>query len=258
MPNPSPSPTSPDPAHDALALAAVALIKPRTIVGLGTGRAAARAVRTLALRNDRENLDLTCVATSNATELLARSLNLRVVPLNDVSKVDLLFDGADEVDPALHMIKGGGAAMTRERIVAHACLNSGGSTIYLIDDSKLSKRLGEKRLLPIEIIPLARQSVLRALAQLGLTPPPNHPDPLRRTQTSHNTPGEPVITDNAGHVLDLPIPADAAQSPAKLNALAQTLRQIPGIIDHGLFISECQTLAVEDPTGKVHITTRTA
>ncbi|MBL0871525.1 MAG: ribose 5-phosphate isomerase A [Phycisphaerales bacterium] len=253
---------APDPASDALANAAVALIKPRSIVGLGTGRAAARAVRTLALRNQRENLDLTCVSTSNATELLARSLNLRVVPLNDVSRIDLLFDGADEVDPALHMIKGGGAAMTRERIVAHACLQSGGSTIYLIDDSKLSNHLGEKRLLPIEIIPLARVSVLRDLAQLGLVPSPNHPDPLRRTQSSlgsaPNPLAEPTITDNAGHVLDLPIPANIARSPAALKNLAQTIRQIPGIIDHGLFITECQTLATEDPTGKVHITTRRA
>jgi ribose 5-phosphate isomerase A len=215
---------------DALAQAAIAPIRSGMVVGLGTGRAAARCVRALGDRARAERLDITCVVTSKATEALARELGLRVVSLNSVDHVDYLFDGADEVDPQLRMIKGGGGAMTRERIVAHACIASGGRTTFVIDDTKLVPRLGHARLLPVEVLPDARELVSRELRRMGLT----------------STQRAAITTDNGGEVLDATLPAGS-----DLESLAAQLKALPGMIDHGLFLIECHRLLVEDAGGHV-------
>lgn len=239
------SPTAaPDPLADSLALAVVSHIRSGMTVGLGTGRAAARGVRTLAAMATRDHLTLTCVSTSIATAALAASLGLRVVDLNNVDRIDILFDGADEVDPHLHMIKGGGGAMTRERIVAHACLASGGQCLYMIDHAKRSPRLGQNRLLPVEVLPLAHHAALRALIKLGLIDPPV--GALRRS-----TDGKPILTDNAHLVLDLTLPAALVDTAAATATLAKAIKSLPGVLDHGLFVDECSTLFVEDASGIV-------
>ena len=114
--------------QDLLATAAVKDIISGMKVGLGTGRAATRAIRALAQRAAAERLDLRCVATSQASHDLAATLGLVVGSLEEIGRLDFLFDGADEVDPALQMIKGRGGAMTREKIVAHASARR----VYLI------------------------------------------------------------------------------------------------------------------------------
>lgn len=222
---------------DALAAAAIEPITSGMVVGLGTGRAAARAVRALGERAARERLTLTCVSTSRATAELAASLGLRVVDLNEVERIDYLFDGADEVDDGLRMIKGGGAAMTRERIVARVCLDSGGTCVYLVDGSKLSARLGARRAVPVEVLPLARWSVRRTLEALGIA------STLRTGES-----GQPILTDNGGEVLDAALPS-ARAGPGALDGLASSIKALPGVVDHGLFLTECRVLLVEHHGG---------
>lgn len=213
------------PSRDPLALAAVAEVAPGMVVGLGTGRAASRAVRALSEKVIREGIEITCVATSRATECLAEELGLRLLPMEDTAHLDLLFDGADEADPALRMIKGRGGAMTRERIVARATARR----LYLLQREKMSPRLGTRASLPIEVIPFAKASVTERLRALGLNPE------IRRDEA-----GRAAETDNANLILDagLPAAADPESIAAALNALA-------GVVDHGLFLDEADELIVE-------------
>jgi len=215
---------------DALAAAAVSPVRPGMVVGLGTGRAAARGIRALADRATAEPLGITCIATSLASAQLASSLGLTVAPLAEASHVDYLFDGADEVDPAIRMIKGRGGAMTRERIVAAMA----DRCVYLVDDSKLVTRLGERAPLPVEVIPEAVGEVRAALVRLGL-----NTAPLRAA-----TDGSPARTDNGNMILDVPLPPII-----DVDALGAALDHVPGIVDHGLFLTEASEVIVESATG---------
>lgn len=216
---------------DALAVAAVAPIGTGMIVGLGTGRAASRAVRALAQRVRDEGLDVDCVSTSVASAELGRSLGLKIRPFADVQRVDYLFDGADEVDRELRMLKGKGGAMTREKMVARAS----DRRVYLVDDSKLVGRLGEKSRLPVEVLPFGLASVRRAIEHLGLK------GPVRTTET-----GLPYETDNGCCVIDALLTVDA-----HVGALAQELNGVPGVIGHGLFLTEAQEVIVERRDGTI-------
>jgi len=220
--------------QDALAQAAVAPIEAGMLVGLGTGRAAARAVQALALRVATSGLRVSCVATSKATEKLAGELGLRLIEPSGVSRVDYLFDGADEVDPGLRMTKGGGGAMTRERIIAAMAWRR----VYMIDEGKLVARLGERAKLPVEVVTTARQLVARVLEELGLE------------GTYRVLPGgrEEFLTDNGALVLDAKLP-EAMSGAAGLETLAVRLRAVPGVVDHGLFLRECEELLVEPAGG---------
>lgn len=236
---PPATPGQAQPSDDALASAAVAPIASGMVVGLGTGRAAARAIRALAARRMREGLEITCVATSLASEALARELGLTVVDLNDAPRPDYLFDGADEVDPRLNLIKGGGAAMTRERIVAQATMAAGGRRVYIVGADKLSTRLGERQRLPVEVLPMALQSLGDSLQSLGL-------DPQQRVGPDD----EPVVTDNGALILDLTIPPERAADDDSLDRVAGLLDCLAGVVDHGLFLDECAELLIEHPAAE--------
>lgn len=214
------------PQSDPLALAAVAEVRAGMLVGLGTGRAASRAVRALGERVRRESLDISCVATSRATESLAEDLGLTLLPMGETARLDLLFDGADEADALLQMIKGRGGAMTRERIVARAAARC----VYLVQREKLSPRLGTRAPVPVEVIPFALASVAARLESLGM------PGTLRRDDA-----GRPIATDNGNHIIDAPVPPDSA-----LESLASALDAVAGVVDHGLFLSEADEIIVED------------
>ncbi len=216
---------------DLLASAAVKDIISGMKVGLGTGRAATRAIRALAQRAAAERLDLRCVATSQASHDLAATLELVVGSLEEIGRLDFLFDGADEVDPALQMIKGRGGAMTREKIVAHASARR----VYLIQSDKLSSRLGEKAPLPIEPNASDLELVRQGLHAIGLE------GPVRLKAD-----GKPYKTDNGNPVIDAPLPAglDVVRLGASLDSLA-------GVVGHGLFLSEANDVLIEDAEGKV-------
>ncbi len=216
--------------NDTLAAAAVAPVRSGMVVGLGTGRAAARGIRSLADRVNAESLSITCIATSLASTQLASSLGLTVTPLAEASHVDYLFDGADEVDPAIRMIKGRGGAMTRERIVAAMA----DRRVYLIDDSKLVTRLGERAPLPVEVIPEAVGEVRAALARLGL-----NEAPLRAAAD-----GSAARTDNGNAIMDVPLPPTIDP-----DVLGPALDHVPGVVDHGLFLTEADEVIVESAAG---------
>ena len=222
--------------QDLLAAAAVKDIVSGMAVGLGTGRAATRAIRALAQRAATERLALRCVATSQASHDLAATLGLTVGSLEEIGPLDFLFDGADEVDPALRMIKGRGGAMTREKIVAHASARR----MYLIQSSKLSSRLGEKAPLPIEVLASDLAAVRQTLRTIGLE------GPIRLKAD-----GTPYKTDNGNPVIDAPLPSDldVVQLGARLDKLS-------GVVGHGLFLTEASDVLIEDADGKVSRRTR--
>ncbi len=199
-----------DELKDAVAAAAIDEIQPwlerNTILGIGTGSTANRFIDRLAkLRDDFKG----AVASSEASAERLRGHGIEVYELNSVGSVPYYIDGADEVNAYLHMIKGGGAALTREKIVA-ACADK---FICIADASKKVERLGEFPL-PVEVIPMARSYVARELVKLGA-------DPVYR---------EGVVTDNGNQIIDCFefMIDDPVATEARLNAIV-------GVVTNGLF-----------------------
>ena len=215
---------------DRLASMAVEGVRAGMVVGLGTGRAAARAIKALARRVRTEGMKIRTVSTSRGSEELALALGLFVEGFGSVDRVDYLFDGADEVDPRLRMIKGGGGAMTREKIVAREAKRR----VYLVDESKLVARLGEKRPVPIEVVEFAAEAVIRRLGHLGMRG-------VIRCE------GERIVrTDNGNVIVDAAM--DASHEPEQI---ADALDRISGVVEHGLFLSEADEVLVERAGGVV-------
>ncbi len=220
--------SQPPQAVDALAEAAVAEIKSGMIVGLGTGRAASRGIRALSERVANEGLDVQCVPTSHVTETLARALQLKLADFAMLERVDYLFDGADEVDPQMRMLKGGGGAMVRERMVARVA----DRRVYIIDESKLVDRLGQRTTLSVAVLAFGLASVRARLRDLGLH------GVVRRTLDGHL-----FLTDNGCLVIDVTLPdCDVAERAADLNDIA-------GVVDHGIFLDEADEIIIETPKG---------
>lgn len=225
-----------DPAKDAAARAAVALVQSGMKLGLGTGSTAKVFVDRLAARVHAEGMDLICASTSKATAEQARGLGLVVEDLNDIGWLDLTIDGADEVDPDLNLIKGGGAAHLREKIVATAS----DRMVVIADQGKVVDRLGAFKL-PVEVIGFGwkttRARIERALARLDLG---GRPVILRERD------GQPVITDEGNLILDLDLGAipDAER-------LARTLSGIAGVVEHGLFLDICNLAIIGRADGSV-------
>lgn len=194
------------------------------VIGLGTGRAAAGFVRELGERV-RNGLQVRGIPTSRATESLARSLGIPLIGFEEVAAVDLAVDGADEVDPERHLIKGHGGALVRERVVAAAASRF----VVLVGPEKLSHRLGDKRSVPVEAIPFAAPQVRRALARMGA-------DAEIRVESE----GDPFVTDN-GNLL-----VNASFGPiAQPAALHRQILEIPGVLDSGLFAGMADEVLVE-------------
>ena len=201
---------------------ALDLIRDGQVIGLGTGSTAKFAIEGLG-RLVRDGLSVKGVPTSVATERLARELAIPLVNLNEAGVVDVTLDGADEVDSDFNMIKGGGGALTREKLVALASVKR----IILVDESKLVSRLGQSRLLPIEVLPFAWTLAARLLTGLGCV----------ASLREHD--GVPFVTDNGNHILDCafgPI-EDAA-------TLEKRIKLLPGVIECGLFIGIADTLVI--------------
>ena len=228
------SPT--DTAKNAAAIAAVALVQDGMRLGLGTGSTAAFMVRRLAERVQAEGLQMRYAATSQATADLAESLGLKIEALDDIGWLDMTLDGADEVDPDLNLIKGGGAALLREKIVA--CASD--RMVVMADGRKVVETLGAF-LLPVEVIPFGwqttRQLVLRVLADLDLAD---------RAVVRRMRDGAPVLTDEGNYILDLAL--EAIPDPA---ALSVSLNALPGVVENGLFLGICDLAIIGKPDGSV-------
>ena len=211
-------------SHSEIAARAASWAEPGTVVGLGTGRMASAFVREVGARV-REGLRIRGIPTSRPTERLARSLGIPLVDFDEAASVDLAVDGADEVDPDHHLIKGHGGALARERVVAAAASRF----VVLVGPEKLSPRLGARRSVPVEAIPFAAPRVRRALESLGA-------EALVRTDPD----GRPFLTDNGNRIVNAAFGEIA--DPA---ALHRRIREIPGVLDTGLFVGMADLVLVE-------------
>ena len=196
---------------------AVEFIKSGMVLGLGTGSTAAYAVKQIAKRLKAGDLmNIVGIPTSIRTEKLARELDIPLGELNAQPAIDVTIDGADEVDPHLNLIKGGGGALLREKVVAQASRRN----IIVVDESKLSPRLGTRWALPIEVIPFAAKAEENFLKLLGATVS------LRLDEQ-----GQPYQTDQHNYIFD----ANFGEI-ANPNRLAAKLNERAGIAEHGLFL----------------------
>jgi ribose 5-phosphate isomerase A len=213
---------------------AVQYVQSGMVVGLGTGSTAIFATRRIAeLINDGTLKEIVGFATSNVIWKEARHLGIPLMEQAMPSKIDLTIDGADEVDPKFNLIKGGGGALFREKIVAQASDRE----IIIVADSKLSPCLGTRHSLPIEISPFGWQSQLRFLESLGA-----------RANIRKNADGPQYLTDSGNMIFDCdfgPI-ADPVDLAATLGARA-------GIVEHGLFIGLANDVIVASETGVRHL-----
>jgi len=194
--------------------AAAKLVRYGDVVGLGTGSTAYFAVVALGERV-KAGLKIVGIPTSVKTGDLARQLGIPLTTLDETPQIDITLDGADEVDPRLNLIKGGGGALLREKVIATATKNM----VVVVDSSKVVSVLGNFPL-PIEVISFARTVVENKIVSLGASP-------KLRTKTD----GSPYLTDNGNQILDCSFGQIA--DPA---ALALILSDTPGIVEHGLFI----------------------
>lgn len=182
------------------------------IVGLGSGSTAEHAIRKIGERV-RAGLRIQAVASSRKSEALAKAEGITVLDPGDVVYVDLGIDGADEVDPRLNLLKGGGGSLLREKILAYASR----AFIVMVDDTKLVARLGI-RAVPLEVTPFGLSFTARHLASMG-------GDPVLRLQDN-----QPFITDNGNVIIDCKFPS--IDDPAALDV---RLKMIPGVVETGLF-----------------------
>ncbi|WP_299904116.1 ribose-5-phosphate isomerase RpiA [uncultured Paracoccus sp.] len=230
-----------DAAKLAASRAAIALVEDGMKLGLGTGSTAVIMVRELAERAKAEGLTLRCAATSQATADLASSLGLTVEPLDQIGWLDLTIDGADEVDPDLNLIKGGGGAHLREKIVARAS----DRMVVIADPGKVVETLGAFHL-PVEVIAFGWQITERLIREMleaqGLG---QRPILLRKRD------GQPFLTDEGNLILDLSL--EAIPDPARL---ARGFADIPGVVEHGLFLGICDLAIIGKPDGSVVELTR--
>lgn len=213
------------------ALAALELVQPGMKLGLGTGSTAAKFVDALGARVKNEGLDVVCVPTSEATARQAEALGIKLTSLDDVQFLDLTVDGADEIDNQLRLIKGGGGALLREKIVA--CASD--RMAVIADGSKLVKTLGSFAL-PIEVTRFGIHVTLNMIEVLAAETGCVGEVKLRQTGD-----GQPFITDNGNLILDC--------SFGQINEpelLAAALQMVPGVVEQGLFLGIADIAFIAD------------
>ncbi len=192
---------------------AVEYIKDGMVVGLGTGSTVKYTILKLG-ELVKDGLDIIGVPTSIATEKLAKEMGIKLGSINDYQVIDLTIDGADEVDRNLNLIKGGGGALLREKMIAHASKYE----IIVVDESKVKSVLGDFPL-PIEIVKFGYKRTMNVLSTLGCKP-------LLRVKN-----GEAYITDNGNYIVDCKF--ERIDEPAKLE---RRIDEIPGVVEVGLFV----------------------
>ncbi|NUO51033.1 MAG: ribose-5-phosphate isomerase RpiA [Polyangiaceae bacterium] len=197
-------------------------------LGLGTGRAAEAFIRRLG-KAVASGLDVTCVPTSERSDALGKELGIRIVTLEDVTALDVAFDGADEVAPDGALVKGKGGAMLRERVVAKLASRF----VVLVTPDKLVQKLGEKCPLPVEVVPFALPAVRRSLEAFG--------NPVLRVAGSGS-----YRTDNGNAVLDVAPSGGHFQSAREVDA---KVRALPGVVDTGFFFDMATLVLVGEAGG---------
>lgn len=223
-----------------LAIAAADLVQPGMRIGLGTGSTADAVIRELG-RRVADGLPLIGVATSARTEALARELSIPLLPLDDVERLDLGIDGADEIDPHLNAVKGRGGALLREKLVALAC----DQFVLVASTEKNVEQLGVRLPLPVEIVTWGWPQTAARLAKLGIVP---------QLRPSPDDSQRPWSTDSGGYILD------CATGPlADPKRLADDIKAVSGVVEHGLFLNIATAALQVAPDGTIiHRTQNTA
>jgi ribose 5-phosphate isomerase A len=222
-----------DPAKDAVGRTAAQLVESGMRLGLGSGSTFLRFLEHLARRVKEEGLDVVGVPSSEGTAARARELGVPLTTLDQLQTLDLTVDGADEVDPNKHMIKGGGAALAREKIIAAAA----DEMIVMVGENKMVEVLGRAFLLPVEVMQFGWTRIATRLREL-------HAEPLLRLQED-----QPLITDNGNYILDCRF-ENGIPDPV---ALEGTINLIPGVLDNGLFTNLAGRILISDELGKVRV-----
>ena len=215
-----------------LAAVAADLVQPGMTVGLGTGSTADAVIRELG-RRASAGLKFTGVATSSRTEELARDLGIPLASLDDLDRLDLGIDGADEIAPNLDAIKGKGGALLYEKLVALSCEQF----VLVATTEKNVERLGERTALPVEIVRFGWRQTARRLQERGY-PPELRMSPENREQ--------PFVSDNGSYIVDCDTgPMDDAEE------VAAAVKLLPGVAEHGLFMGIARSALQVDPAGTV-------
>jgi len=203
-------------------------VKSGTVIGLGTGSTAAFAVERVGEKlKSGELKDIIAIPTSIRTKEQAEALGIPLATLDTHSDLDVAIDGADEVDPGLNLVKGGGGALFREKIV-EMCAKK---FIVIVDESKMCDGLGPGFPVPVEIVPFCHEHTMREIAKLpalaGCKPV------LRLGNVANNQPDgdKPAVTDNGNYIVDLEF-TESIKDPA---AAGEQLKATVGVVDHGLF-----------------------
>lgn len=217
--------------HEA-AEQALAYVKEGMILGLGTGTTAQHMITVLGQRV-ADGLRVRAVASSERSAAQARNLGIEVITLDDVARLDVTIDGADEIDlSTFGLIKGGGGALLREKIVARASK----LLIIVADETKVVPRLGVHTPVPVEVVPFGWRQTAQALAALGLTPS------LRWT-AQHDM---PYLTDGGHYILDCA--CEPLAGPAAME-LEQAIKAITGVVECGLFLGLAGRIIVAGAAG---------
>ena len=211
-------------------------VKKGMILGIGSGSTVVYAVKKIAEINKTEDLNLKCIPTSFQSHQLIVENGLTLVTLDQYPEIDLDIDGADEIDKALNLIKGGGGCLVQEKIVA----SSSKKLVIIADYRKNSKILGEnwKRGVPIEVIPFGYVPILKKLKNLGGTPK------LRMAQAKAG----PIVSDNGNFIIDVDF--GLIENPSDIN---DKLLKIPGVVDTGLFVGMASKAYIGQKDSKVVI-----
>jgi ribose 5-phosphate isomerase A len=216
---------------ELVALEAAKLVKNNMIVGLGTGSTANYFIDALARRQTEEGLQITTVSSSTISAIKAQSSGLKVQSIAYLSKIDLYVDGADEITPNLTLLKGRGQDLVMEKLLAKAA----DQFIVVADKSKLVSHIGEKFVIPIEVIPTAWQLVKHSLEKAGAS------GDIRLNAGKDNV----AVTAHGSYVLDMKFPSDLDDQ-----ALNTLLNNTPGVVEHGVFYGLTSLVLIAD-NGKI-------
>lgn len=216
---------------------AAELVQSGMTIGLGTGTTVEWLIKALG-KKISSGLEIRAVSTSRASSKLAQEYNIQLIELNDAAKIQLAIDGADEIDPQLQLIKGGGGALFQEKMVAAAAEEF----VVIADHAKMVKQLGAYPL-PVEVMIFNWKQVEKQLTKLF-----QHTQKLRMKKD-----GAPFVTDHGNYIIDISF--DTIGNPDAIN---QALHNIPGVIETGLFIGMARKALIGYPDGQTEWIERTA
>ena len=220
-----------DDAIEALSKDALKFVKNNSVLGLGSGRAATAFVKHLGVYIKSKKLNVHAVPTSLQIKLVAEQAGIRLISADQIEKINIVFDGADQIDSQKNLIKGGGGALLRENIL----ISSAEKVVIMADESKFVKHL--TRTVPVEVHPFARNTVRKFIQKLGGKPQ------IRTIER-----GYPFITENGNIIYDCDF--GTIKSP---KVLSSKIKQIPGVVEAGIFVRKPDVIYRAKENGKFDI-----